>query len=424
MTDTWAQLLAVLMLAGLLAFAMVQPKGLPEAVFAVPAAGLLVAVGVVGPEAASRQVVALAPTVGFLAAVLVLAQLADAAGVFTWVGARLARGSVGHPGRLLGRVFLAGSATTATLSLDATVVLLTPVVFATAARVRARPKPHVYACIHLANSASLLLPVSNLTNLLAFSASGLTFLQFAGLMAAPWLLVIGIEYLVFRRFFRSDLGGRPHGAEVVEGAGQPAPRFALAVLALTLLGFGVSGLVGVEPVWVAVAGAVTLAGPELAGRRIGVPALVRAASPPFCLFVFALGVVVAAVSGGSLGAAVTSVLPTTPTLPNLLLAAAIAAVLANLVNNVPATLMLVTALAGHAHPGLVLAVLVGVNIGPNLTYTGSLATLLWRRVLVRRDATPAQTEFLRLGAITVPLCLVVAVVAVWLGLTLGRGWLL
>lgn len=382
------------------------------------------AVGVVGPEAAWRHVVALAPTVGFLAAVLVLAQLADAAGVFAWVGARLARGSVGHPGRLLGRVFLAGSATTATLSLDATVVLLTPVVFATAARVRARPKPHVYACIHLANSASLLLPVSNLTNLLAFSASGLSFLQFAGLMAAPWLLVIGVEYLVFRRFFRADLGGRPDGAEAAEGADQPAPRFALAVLALTLLGFGVSGLVGVEAVWVAVAGAVALAVPELAGRRIGVPALVRAASPPFCLFVFALGVVVAAMSGGSLGTAVTSVLPTTPTLPNLLLAAAIAAVLANLVNNVPATLMLVAALAGHAHPGLVLAVLVGVNIGPNLTYTGSLATLLWRRVLVRRDATPAQTEFLRLGAITVPLCLVVAVVAVWLGLTMGRGWLL
>jgi arsenical pump membrane protein len=77
--------------------------------------------------------------------------------------------------------------TTAVLSLDTTVVLLTPVVFATAARLDIRAQPHVYACTHLANSASLLLPVSNLTNLLAFAATGLAFGHFAALMALPWL---------------------------------------------------------------------------------------------------------------------------------------------------------------------------------------------------------------------------------------------
>ena len=82
-------------------------------------------------------------------------------------------------------VFAVASAVTAVLSLDATVVLLTPVVFATAARLRTSPRPHVYACSHLANSASLLLPVSNLTNLLAFHASGLSFTRFAALMALP-----------------------------------------------------------------------------------------------------------------------------------------------------------------------------------------------------------------------------------------------
>ena len=97
------------------------------------------------------------------------------------------------------------SVVTAALSLDATVVLLTPVVFATAAALRVRPKPHVYACSHLANSASLLLPVSNLTNLLAMSASGLSFLHFAGLMVIPWLAVIAVEYVVLRRFFADDL---------------------------------------------------------------------------------------------------------------------------------------------------------------------------------------------------------------------------
>ena len=107
-------------------------------------------------------------------------------------------------------MFLIASVTTAALSLDATVVLLTPVVFATAARLEARARPHVYACTHLANSASLLLPVSNLTNLLAFAASGLAFGRFAALMAVPWLAAIGVEYAVFGRFFGSDLntGGR------------------------------------------------------------------------------------------------------------------------------------------------------------------------------------------------------------------------
>ena len=82
---------------------------------------------------------------------------------------------------------------------------LTPVVFATAARVGARPRPHVYACTYLSNTASLLLPVSNLTNLLAFAASGLSFRRFAALMGLPWLVAIGTEYVVFRRFFANDL---------------------------------------------------------------------------------------------------------------------------------------------------------------------------------------------------------------------------
>jgi arsenical pump membrane protein len=106
-------------------------------------------------------------------------------------------------------VFVVASVVTAVLSLDATVVLLTPVVFATAAALRVRPKPHVYACTHLANSASLLLPASNLTNLLAFADSGLSFARFAALMSLPWVVAIGVEYAVFRRVFAADLATSP-----------------------------------------------------------------------------------------------------------------------------------------------------------------------------------------------------------------------
>jgi len=147
--------------------------------------------------------------------------------------------------------------TTAVLSLDATVVLLTPVVLATAAGLGVRARPHAYACAHLANSASTLLPVSNLTNLLAFGASGLGFLGFAGLMVGPWVVAVAVEFAVFRWFFAGDLerGG-------VRGAAEPgpAPRFALGVLAVMLVGFCAGPLVGVAAVWVAVAAAVVLGG--------------------------------------------------------------------------------------------------------------------------------------------------------------------
>src|ERR1019366_8038252 len=143
-------------------------------------------------------------------------------GLFEAAGSGMAAGSRGRPVSLLALVFTAASVVTAVLSLDATVVLLTPVVFATVARLRLRAKPHVYACTHLANSASLLLPVSNLTNLLAFGASGLSFARFGATMALPWLAAIGVKWLVLRRFFPPDPPG-PGGAR--EGTPLPAPRF-------------------------------------------------------------------------------------------------------------------------------------------------------------------------------------------------------
>ncbi len=143
----------------------------------------------------------------------------------------------------------------------------------------------------------------------------------------------------------------------------------------------------------------------------------RAANLPFCGFVFALGIVVLAVRSGEVGTAVDRLVPHRAGLVGLLAAAVLAAVLANLVNNLPATLMLVP-LVAHS-PGLVLAVLLGVNMGPNLTYVGSLATLLWRQILHARDHPPAAWEFLRLGALTVSTGLVVGVAALWLGLRMS-----
>jgi arsenical pump membrane protein len=395
-------------------------------VVAVPVAGLLVLLGAVTAAGARAEVVTLAPTLGFLAAVLVLAHLADTEGVFAWAGAVAARAGRGEPQRLLLMVFALAAGVTAVLSLDATVVLLTPVVLATAARVGVPARPHVYACAHLANSASLLLPVSNLTNLLAVAATGLGFAAFTGLMALPWLAAVAVEYLVFRRFFAADLA-RP--ATRPAGQAPPAPRFALAVPGLTLAGFAVCGPLGLPPVAVAVVAVLVLAPRAVragtaagAGRRGAGPRavldLLGRANPAFLAFVAAMSVVVLAVRRSQAGDLVTALVPDRADLAGLAAAAALAALLANLVNNLPATLLLLP-LVAHT-PGLVLAMLLGVNIGPNLSYAGSLATLLWRQVLQHRDRAPGALRFHALGVLSVPLTLGAAVLALWAALAVSR----
>lgn len=397
--------------------AVVRPWGWPEAVVAVPAAGLAIGTGAISPAHAAAEATRLGPVIGFLAAVLVLAQLCDDEGLFHACGAWMARTAAGRPRRLLVQVFVVASVITAVLSLDATVVLLTPVVFATAARLGARPKPHLYACTHLSNTASLLLPVSNLTNLLAFAASGLAFTRFAALMALPWLVAIMVEYVVLRRFFAADLDG----AEVPGATTEPElPLFALVTVTGTLAGFVLTSAIGIDPAWAALVGALVLAVRSLARRRTTPTAILRSAALPFLAFVLALGIVVRAVVDNGLSSALGHLFPHGTSLPALLGTAALAAVLANVINNLPATLVLLP-LTAPAGPGAVLAVLLGVNIGPNLTYAGSLATLLWRRIVREHDTDVGLAEFTRLGLLVVPAALALAVVALWGSLRIVGG---
>jgi arsenical pump membrane protein len=203
--------LSALVLLLTLVAATAGSRRLPPVLVALPGAALLVLVGAVGARQAEGAVREIAPTVGFLVVVLLLSHLADREGLFSWAAAATARRSGRSARSLLARVVVLSAVVTAVLSLDATVVLLTPVVVATAATMRTSSLPHAYAAGHLSNSASLLLPVSNLTNLLAFATTGLSFLHFTGLMLAPWLVAVAVEFAVLRWLFRAELA-KPAGS--------------------------------------------------------------------------------------------------------------------------------------------------------------------------------------------------------------------
>jgi arsenical pump membrane protein len=178
------------------------------------------------------------------------------------------------------------------------------------------------------------------------------------------------------------------------------------------MGFLLSSLLGIAPLWIAAAGAAVITIPAIWRKTVTPRAVVSTVEPAFLIFVLGLGVIVATASDNGLATAVGTVLPDGASLLDLLCIAAVSAVVANLVNNLPAILILAPALAPAGH-GSVLAALVGVNVGPNLTYVGSLATLLWRKILRAEDTEVKLGEFLRLGVATVPAALVVATLLLW-----------
>ncbi|PHV66407.1 arsenic transporter [Williamsia muralis] len=409
---------ALVLLVATLGIAVWRPRGLPEAVAAVPAAGLAIAIGAVAPDRAWAEIRTLSPTVLFLAALLVLSHACAALGIFTWLARTIARRSVPAAGtpapkyRLLGFVFVAGALTTAALSLDATVLLLTPVLLSMTRTLRVAARPYSYASLTLANSASTLMPVSNLTNLLAFAATGLGFVEFTLLMALPWLVIVTVEYILFCWYFRGDLKTLPHPEHTEEPG--PAPTAALAVLAATLLLFGLSSVIGIEPVWFAVLGATVMAALAIRARSTSVVEIARSANAGFLAFVFALGVLVVGIADGALGSRLAEFLLDGTGLLDLLLVAVVSAVIANVINNIPATLLMLAALGAGCPTPLVLAMLLGVNIGPTLTYLGSLANMLWLKLVRVGGQSVTVKEFTAVGLLTVPAALVASVVALWL----------
>lgn len=406
MTAVLADAVALAALAGLLATAILHLPWRQEALAAVLAVAVVLATGLVDRDALTETVRELLPVVLFLVAILVVADVCARAGVFQAAARLVGTASRGRPQLLFLGMFLLAALVTVVLSLDATVVLLTPIVLGAAASMGTSDRPGAFACLRMANSASLLLPVSNLTNLLALPHLDLDFVGFAARMAPVLLVVLLVEYVGLRLLFRRELGSAPADPHDVEGP--DVPVFPVVVVGLMLAGFAVLSRWDVAPAWPAGVAALVLVG-WAASRRLVVPRdVARAAHPSFALLVLALGVAVAAVAEGFLGDLVAGLVPDRTSFPALLGVAVLATLLAALLTNLSATILLVPMVAPLGTTA-VLAALLGLNIGSGLTWTGSLANLLWRRTLTHAGQRVGSVAFHRVSLAITPVSLFLGV---------------
>ncbi|MBT2534423.1 arsenic transporter [Arthrobacter sp. ISL-48] len=382
------------------------------------AGAVAVATGTLPLSDLSALIDRVAPILLFVVAMTVVTELASEAGVFLWTARRLRRQGRGHT--VLLWLFLAVFATLSTifLSLDTTAVLLTPVVVSVTRQAGLPPLPFALTTVWLANTASLLLPISNLTNLLAqHSLGGISPAGFAALLWAPSVAAIVVPLVFVGVVFRRDLRkrysripvGRVRPDQEIGGGSTPAETdrviFGATALVLALL---LPALVSGVPVWIpAVVAAVVLAG-VFALRR---PRVLKVSLVPWSVLLFASGLFVVMETARQLGAPVLlgQLAGQGQGASDLLRLAATGAVGSNLLNNLPAYL-LAEPLAQT--PQRMAALLVGVNAGSLITPWASLATLLWHDRLVRMNVLITWKGYAIFGLIVAPLTVLAAVAAV------------
>ena len=391
---------------------IVRPFRLPEAVWAVAGASLLVLAGLLPWRQAAAALGRGTDVYLFLTGMMLLSEVARREGLFDWLAAFAVRRSGGSATRLFLLIYAVGTLVTAFLSNDATAVVLTPAVFAAAKAARVADKlPYLFVCAFIANAASFLLPISNPANIVLYASHTPKLLDWLGRFALPAALAILATYVSMRLALRAKLRGS-FDADVRQPALSAAGRGAAAgIVATAAVLLGASFLDAQLGLPTAIMGALTAAivllrkreapWPMLAGISWAVLPLIAG------LFVLVQGLddtgVVAAI-GRALHASAARAAGETAWVSGAGLA-----LVANLMNNLPAGLVAAQAIAS-AHPPLQVtdSLLIGVDLGPNLSVTGSLATILWLTALRREGESVSFRRFLRLGAVVMPPALLLA----------------
>ena len=426
MTGTARIAVTLAVFAAMLVLMVLRPRRWSEAWWTMLAAAAMLTLGLVTPHQALQAILAGKNALLFLLSLLALSLLVGKSGFFDWAAIRCARIAKGDAHSLYRNAFVAGAIVTAILSLDTTAVMLTPVMLALVKRLKVPAAPYVLLCAFVANVGSLLLPISNLTNLLFADAFHQTFAAFAARMIVPQLAALAATYAILRWHFRHhlpsafDAESLPEPASVVPH--RPYFLVCVAVLAAVLICYFLAPLMGVEPYVFAFAASAVLALAGMANGRVHI-GFVRELA--WDLFPFVVGLFIA-VQGlenlGIVGASSRWLEEMRPGSPQQLLAAAGATAFAsNIVNNLPAALIARSVLLlSHAQMGAVLAALIGANVGPMITPFGSLATMLVL-AFARRDGEEVRAgQLVRLGLWAVPVIVALTTLALALTFALVR----
>lgn len=390
-----------------------RPMGWPEAVWAVLGAAALVLLGLLPVGAAWEGVLKGGDVYLFLVGMMLMSEVARKEGLFDWLAGLAVRAARGSATRLFALVYAVGTLVTVFLSNDACAVVLTPAVYAATRAAKVRdPLPYLFICAFIANAASFVLPISNPANLVVFAEAMPPLTRWLALFALPSVLAIAATYAVLRITQGPILRAQSVATEV-EGA--PLSRTGL-----------VAGL------GIAATGAVLIAASAL-GRDLGLPTFAAGLATTLIVLLMRRGglvtvmrdvswsvlplvaglfvLVEALETTGLLGRIAEGLKAAVGAAPEATAwgAGALVAVLSNLVNNLPAGLIAGAAVQAAAVPERVAgAVLIGIDLGPNLSVTGSLATILWLTALRREGIDVSFWRFLKLGALVMPPALVLA----------------
>ncbi len=397
---------------------LARPRKLPEAIFAAGGAVLLVACGLLPWHDAWLAVGKGLDVYLFLSGMMLLSELARREGVFDWCASVAVAHAKGSPARLFWLIYGVGVVITVFLSNDATAVVMTPAVFAAtkAAKVE-KPLPYLFACALVANAASFVLPISNPANLVLFGGHMPPLLDWLREFGVPSVLSVVVTGGALYLATRGDITGK---------VGEPAEA--------RLSGAGKTALVGIGLAVVALLTASAFR-VDLGAPTLGVAAVVlvlvmfqdrkalwetpKSVSWNVLPLVAGLFVVVEAVNRvGALEASKRALaeLGKLPPWQGDLSGAFGVTAISNVTNNLPSGLITGTAVVGaQVAKSLRNALLIGVDLGPNLSVTGSLATILWLIVLRREGQQVSAWSFLKIGLVVTPGALVLAVLAsTWL----------
>lgn len=388
-----------------------RPWRVPEFVWALAGAALLVALQLISWRAALGAAAKGLDVYLFLVGMMLLAEVAREQRLFDWLAAQAVRHSHGSAHRLFLIVYGVGTLVTVLMSNDATAVVLTPAVYAATVAARVEPLPYLLVCAFIANAASFVLPISNPANLVVFGARLPPLADWLMQFTLPSLAAIAATYLALRLTQRRAL----RGAVATEIALPPLGRggllaaLGIALTALVLIAASACGLDLGLPTFLA--GAAVVAG-VLAATRGSLRPIVKGVAWSVLPLVAGLFILVEGLNAAgavpALGQAMKTAAAAAPAATAWASGLAIA-LGSNLINNLPMGLIAATAGDSAQLPApITRAVLIGVDLGPNLSVTGSLATILWLIALRREGEHVSALGFLRLGCVVMPPALLLA----------------